>query len=268
VPLGLCHCREAGKTLVWDDQQRIYLLDRRGADIAQRELSAALASAAAADDGSAFVAGTKAGQLSWFSADLSTTWERTLDHSAVALALDSFGKYVAIADRTAKLQALDQQGGTRWQTQAVKSLLHLAFVPEAQLLIGAAEFGLVAGYDFSGRSVWRDTPVAHIGSLSVTADGRRICLACFSDGLRTYSLEGKPKEGPSQPCRLASLSADGRRLLLADNGTGLHLFDEAGKEILTHAIDSQPVAAVLDALGNRAFIALPERSIVCLDLAT
>jgi hypothetical protein len=243
------------------------VLDRRGGSQAQFQLSAPISAAAAADDGSAFAACTKAGGLSWFRADLTLAWEKSLDHSALGLALDPFGRYAAISDRTGNLRVMDCRGEAVWQAQAIKPFIHLTFIPEAAILIGAAEFGLVAGHDFSGRSLWRDTPVAHIGSLTVTADGQRACLACYSDGLRMYARDGKALEGkPQQPSRLAAYSADGRRLLVADTATSLHLLDGAGDTVMTQAFEQPALALALDALGHSAVIAFPDRSIVCMDL--
>jgi hypothetical protein len=265
-PLGLCHCREAARSLVWDDQNRVYLLDRAGGCQAEFQCSAPIASAAAADDGSAFVVSSKTGRLWWLRPDLTPCWERTLDHSALAMAIDAFGGYLAVADRTANLHVTDRNQQTVWQTQSVKALLHLAFVPEAPLLVGAAEFGLVTCFDFSGATIWRDAPVAHVGALSLSAGGQRICLASYSDGVRMYRLDGKPLERLPQPCALVSISADGSRILVADTVSSLHLLDASGKALLTDHLEKPLTALAINALGHATIVALPDRSILSLAL--
>jgi hypothetical protein len=264
LPLGLCRCREAGRTLAWDDDNRLYLLDRTGGCAAQFQLPVPIATAAAADDGSAYAASSRTGDFWWFNPDLTTLRHRPLDHSALALALDSFGHYAVAADRTGSLCVFDRMGATVWRSQTVKPLLHLAFVPEAPLLVGAAEFGLVSCHDFAGNCVWRDAPVVHVASLTLTSCGEPICLACYSEGIRAYGVDGKPRPFPSPPCRLVSISADGRRLALAGTTTTLHVAEASGAVISMLELEKPAVALAIDALGHNVIVALPDRRILCL----
>jgi hypothetical protein len=265
LPLGVHRCREAGRTLAWDDDNRLYLLDRAGGCVVQVQLPAPIAAAAAADDGSAYAVSSRNGELWWLKEGLTTSWQRSLDHSALALAVDSFGHYGLSADRTGSLRVFDHLGATVWQCQTVKPLLHVSFVPEARLLVGAAEFGLVACYDFKGNCVWRDAPVVHVACLALPSSGRPICLACYSEGVRAYEIDGKPHPLPSPPCRLVSISADGRRLALADT-TIIQVADMSGAIISAHELNKTAVALAIDSLGHNVIVALADRRIVCLDI--
>src|SRR5947208_2219220 len=79
-------------------------------------------------------------------------------------------------------------------------------------LFGSADFGLVACYGLDGQQRWRDGLVQSSGALTVSGDGATILLACYTEGLQRYSLEGKNcgRVTTPEPCYLASMSFDGR----------------------------------------------------------
>src|SRR5436853_547202 len=83
-----------------------------------------------------------------------------------------------VADARGTLRLFDRHGRTLWKTDNPRPFQHLAFVPEAPLLLGSADYGLIACFDQAGACVWRDGLVAHIGSLAVSGDGSQIVLAC------------------------------------------------------------------------------------------
>src|SRR5207247_1940459 len=85
--------------------------------------------------------------------------------------------------------------------QTPRAVHHLAFVPEADCLLAAADFGLVIAFDLSGRCLWQDRLVAHLGSLGVDGPGTRVVLACFTDGLRLYDRGGTPARAATLPQR-------------------------------------------------------------------
>lgn len=177
---GLCLAREKGTVLAWDDKSGVYLLNRAGARQAQARPPGTVVAGCAADDGSAYAAVGSKGEVWWFAPDLSTRWERNLANRAVAAAVDPFGQYIAVADAKATLHVLDRQGRPVCRVPTHRSLHHLAFVPAAPLLLGSADYGLVACFDLAGQQVWRDGLVAHVGSLAVSGDGEQIILACFT----------------------------------------------------------------------------------------
>src|SRR5207302_3270900 len=101
-----------------------------------------------------------------------------------------------------------------------RPLVHLVFVPAAPFLVGSADLGLVVCHDLQGKQIWRDALVANVGSVAVSGDGAAIVLACFSEGLRRFTLTGQNRGrlALGESCRLAALSFDGSRLLAGGLG--------------------------------------------------
>jgi hypothetical protein len=267
-PRGLALAREPGWLLVWDEHSWLYLLNRTGQRQGQTRARGTLAAVCGADDGSAYAAVGSTGEVWWLAPDLMPRWERTLPHRAVAAALDSFGQYLAVADANGQLHLFSRAGRPVCQVQALRPLVHLAFVTEAPLLVGSADFGLVACFDLTGRCVWRDGLVANIGALTVSGDGARIMLACFSEGLLCYSLAGRRQDRLplSEPCGLAALSYDGRFTLAGTLDSRLLLLDREGQNLTSYPLDHPAAALALAPLADSAFAALPDGHVVALDL--
>src|ERR1700739_4583939 len=77
-PRGLVLAREKGWLLAWDSQDWLYLLNQAGERQSQMHSSANLAAAACADDGTAYVATGKQGEIWWLTPDLRARWERSV----------------------------------------------------------------------------------------------------------------------------------------------------------------------------------------------
>ena len=107
-------------------------------------------------------------------------------------ALDPFGHRIALSDHRGNLLVLGRDGRTLCKAPQLRPLLQLAFIPEVPLLVGCADFGLVVCLEMNGRQVWRDGLAVHCGSLATSGNGERILLACYSDGVRRYSLADGP----------------------------------------------------------------------------
>jgi hypothetical protein len=268
-PRGLALARERGWLLVWDSQHGLHLFNRSGEPQARWQSAHALTAAACAEDGGSFAAVGAQGQVWMLAPDLSPRWERTLPQRGTAVALDPFGHYLAAADGRGGLTLYDHNGRSRWHAANARPLQHLAFIPERPVLAAAADFGLVACYGITGSVLWRDGPVAHTGSLAVNGDGTVIVLACFSDGLCCYSLEGPKRRGfpGAGPCRLAAASYDGDAFLTADLGNHLHLRDAVGAVRGEWPLDGAPVGVALSALGDEAYVALADGRILMLRTA-
>jgi hypothetical protein len=136
------------------------------------------------------------------------------------------------------------------------------------VLVGSAEYGLVACFDLAGRQVWRDGLVANVGSLAVTGDRGLVVLACFSEGIQRYALDGQKLERMAldEPCRLLALSFDGRVLLGATTMQRLLLADASGKTLASHQPEGPVAALALGPLADYAAVALADGQLIGLDL--
>jgi hypothetical protein len=259
-PRGLVHAREKGWLAVWDQQRWLYLLSAAGKRQGQVNLAESLTVAAVADDGSALAAGSKKGTVWWLEPDLSIRWQRQLTEPVLALALDPFGKLLAVADARDHVQLYDPQGEVACRWQCPRALHHLAFVPARPLLVGSSDFGLVAGFDLAGKCLWRDGLVSHVGGLASSGDGAVIALACFTDGIQRYRLDGvnlgKLKAGAA--CRLLAASFDCRRLLAAGLGEELTVLDGGGHVQANHKLEKPAAALAMSALGDEAYVVLED----------
>jgi hypothetical protein len=269
-PLGLSLAREKGWYLAWDKDNWLHLFSRSGQRQAQVRAPIALTAACCAEDGSSFAVAGSQGEVCLLAPDLMPRWQRTVPHPVTAVALDPFGQYLAAADAEGGLYVLDRLARPVCKARTPRPLHHLAFIPEAPYLMGCADFGLVACFDLTGRCAWRDMPVVHIGSLAVSGDGDRIVLACFSEGLRGYSRTGTKLETKPvpEPCRLAALSYDGHFTLIAGLSDRLHLLDRGGHTLATHQLEHPAGAVALNALGDRAAVAVRDGCLAELDLRT
>jgi hypothetical protein len=268
-PSGVALARESGQILVWDENHWLYLLNSRGERQSQAQPFGTLTAACCADDGSALAVAGSGGEVARLAPDLSPRWQRTLSHPAVAVALDPFGRRLAVSDNKGGLFVFGQDGRPLWQTDQPRPLHHLAFVPEAPCLLAAADFGLAVCLDANtGKQVWRDGLPVNCGSLAANADGKRGVLACFSDGLRRCSCTRGAKDHVTtrEPCRLASVSFDGRRILVAGRANRLLLLDHHGKVLGIHLLEKPTVALALSALGDRAVVAVSDDGVRALDL--
>jgi WD40 repeat protein len=265
---GLSLAREKGWLLAWDEKQWLYLLNHAGVVQAQKHMPGAVIAACSADDGSAYAAVGARGEVFWLAPDLMPRWERNLPNAAVGVAIDPHGQYLAASDAKGNLHLFDRLGRPVSQVESPRPLHYLTFVPTGTALIGAGDYGLVACFDLAGKWLWRDGLVAHVGSLSVTGDGDRIALACFSEGLQRYDLSGKRLERLSVagPCRLASLSFEGDRILTAYQNKQVHLLDAQGAELGSLTLERSVTALALGALGDSAAVALVEGPILGLEI--
>jgi hypothetical protein len=268
LPRGLALLRETSWTLVWDDKHWLHLFNRSGALQGQVRPAEELVTACGADDGSSIAAAGGRGKVWWFAPDLTIRWEQTIGDKALAAAMDPFGQYLAVADARGRLHVFDRKGRPSFQLEVPRPLHHLAFVPAAPYLVGSSDFGLVACLEWPGRWAWRDGLVAHTGALTVNGTGDLIVLACFTEGLRRYSVKDRAQGRlpVGEPCRLASVSFDGNLILAADLAHRLLLFDRTGQTLYIHPLAKPPVSLALSPLGDTAVVALAGGQVTALDL--
>src|SRR5947209_10794212 len=107
---GLAPARESGHLLAWTRDGWLALLDGRGRLQAQSRWPANLIATATAEDGSAFAVADRTGAVAWLTRDLSPRWRGQIPDRPTALATDTFGQFLAVADRAACLRFFDADG--------------------------------------------------------------------------------------------------------------------------------------------------------------
>jgi hypothetical protein len=267
---GLVLARESGHVLAWDGNRWLVLLNRRGEVQGQAQLGADVVTGAIAEDGSGLAVADNRGQVSWRARDLSERWSRPLPQQPTALAIDPLGRGLAVADAGSRVYFFDADGHALGQpTESPRPLVHMVFAPSAPLLLAASDFGLVAVLEpRSGRWLWQDAPVTHLGALDV-GDGPVAAVSCFSEGVRRYGLGGRPLTtlATPEPCRLVAMTYDGQTLLTGGVFGALHVLDGDGAVRHQHHFNQPAVALAMAPLGEWAALALADGLILGLDLA-
>lgn len=245
--------RETGHILVRDAGPGLSLWDQQGESKASISWPGLLLSAAT-QDATAFV-GADARRVQWLGEQLGVVWEKALSHKPTAVALAPLGQWLALSDESGTLGVFDHAGRECWTATTPGPLRHLAWIPETGHLVAAAEFGLVCLFDAKGRLLWRDGLVAHVGSVSVSGDGSRIILACFTEGIRVYGLDQpRPTTLPETiACRTLSASYSTEVMLAVSlDGSELSSHDKSGRRLTQGSVSSTVGSIALDALGGVA----------------
>lgn len=200
------------------------------------------------------------GEVWWLDPDLTARWQRRMEFPACAAAMDSFGQYAAVCDQKGWLRVYNRLGDVVFLLSSPRPLLHLAFAPETARLFASADYGLVACFDLTGRWLWRDGLVSHVGGLAVRGDGDLLLLAGFSDGLHCYRGDGQkvPPVSVGEACARAVMSFDGDRLLAAGMNHRLMLLDTTGQTLTMQTFEKSITAIALSALGDVAFVGAGE----------
>lgn len=265
---GLALARETGWTLAWDAGRWLHLFNRSGDRQAQVQMPAGVAQVGCADDGHSFAVVQSNGQVCLLERDLMPRWERHLEQPGLAVALSALGEFLAIADQAGDVYLLDRTGKQLWKVALPRPCKHLAFVPERPLLIGCADFGLVVCLDLAGKMVWRDGLVAQIGSLSISARGESIVLACYGDCLRCYELSGKKQQrGDLGPCSQAVLSYTGEAMLAVGLESTVRLHDRDGSCLDSIPLDTGIRKLALAPLADTAWVGLGDGKVMALQTA-
>lgn len=265
--LGIGLAREPGTLLVFDAERMLTRLDRTGQIELRRPAPATLTAAVITDEGRHVAAIGRRGQVWLLSAEFDVIWQRSVS-SPVAVAIDHLGRAVAVADGAGGLHVFDDGGQELWRTTTARPLRYLAYVAEAGALVGAADLGLVCAFDRRGEIMWRDGLMANVGSLAVSGDGRRIALACFSEGLCCYALERPKQERLSNVgvCRLVGLGYTGEPVVSVGLDHRVTVRDGRGASVGELVLPHVPAALVVSALGDWAAVTA-ERGVMGIELA-
>jgi hypothetical protein len=265
---GLALAAEPGAVLAWTGPT-LMLWNARGVLQGRASPAGRVTAAAAAADGSCFASADDAGRLTLLGPDLAVRWATQLPAPTTAVAIDGHGWLVAAADRLGGLAGFDREGRTAFRTAAARPLAHLVQPPAVPVLIGAAEFGLVAGFDLRRNDwAWRDAPVAHAGSLAAAGDGDLVLLACFTGGLMAYDGKGARRPLPFRvPAKAAAVSYDGRRLVTVGLDGAVTGLDRTGGKRFELPATPPAVAVAVSPFGERVWAARSDGSLICEDVS-
>jgi hypothetical protein len=221
---------ESEDTLAVDDAGGLSLI---GADGRLRHLTRGLSgvtavSIAATGEHSVVGYGQK---VSLLDRSLSVVWSLSLYDRVTALALDPFGRYlaVALANRAVRIYTTSRRRLADFEL--VRPFRFLQLLATEPTLIGAAEDGLLGSYSMNGETRWDNHLFATCGDMTASGDGSMILLAGFAHGIQRFDRSGTNRGAfivEGTPARL-STCFDGSRIAAATMERQVFLLDRSGR---------------------------------------
>jgi hypothetical protein len=199
-------------------------------------------------------------KLALLDRSLSMVWSLSLYDRVTALALDPFGRHVAVAlgNRDVRIYTTTRRRVADFEV--VRPLRFLQLTATEPKLIGAAEDGLLGSYTVGGKTVWDAHLFATCGDMAASGDGAVILLAGFAHGIQKFDRSGANRGAfvvEGTPARL-STCFDGSRIAAATLERQVFLLDRGGR-LLWAAIAGDDVTSVrCDATGRVVTIGFAE----------
>ena len=198
IPASLSLAREPGTALVWDAENHLVRVDRLGKIIVRRPAPASLAATCSEDGGIVAAIGKSRASVD---DDLGVGFALGMHVAAPASGpvLEHLGRQLAVSDEAGGVLVFDTAGKVVWQATAARPLLYLAFVPEANVLVGSADFGMVAS-----TVEKRSTGKYYVLLATFTQVGMNLVIL----SMRLFSAAASLASPASSLCCLSSLPRD------------------------------------------------------------
>jgi len=274
--VGLKLAREPGRIAAWDESNAIYVFDCWGERLRVARAPGPIALGAFSDDGSLLALIGSDHRLWLFDANLELRVDREISSDRLSVAVDSHGRFVAVAARSARTRLFTRHGRQAGEFETLQPLAHLVFVPAAPRIIAAAGHGSLFGLDLedAGRGqlvveeAWRESLLSNVGRLETTGDGGVILASCYLHGLQRFDARGRA-EGSYHLGGTAVHGAPdflGRTLVAATQEGELFVMNRSGNIRWRSGLPRAPQALEIDALGRWFVYGLPSGEISRIDL--
>lgn len=243
---------EADEVVVADDSGGLYLFDPEGRLKHLTRGLTQITALAFADAGNCVAVGYDGQKIALLDQTLSIAWSITLYDKVIGLALDPFGRHlaVALANRDVRIYTTTRRRVA--EIEVVRPLRHLRFSMTQPTLVGAAEDGLLAAYSLFGKPLWDVRLFATCGDMAVSGDLSHLLLAGFAHGIQRFDAAGTNRgtfivEGT--PARLATCY-DGSRIAVATLERQVYWLDRGGNLRWAAAAPDDVAALRCDAAGK------------------
>jgi hypothetical protein len=259
--------RESGEVLAADASGGIYLLDRNGQIASVTRGQTPIRGLAWSDNGSGGVALIGNSRLHWFSRQLEFRSQYDLEETALAVAIDSHGEYVAASLSTGMNLVFDGPRKPIFKFSSQRPFVRLCFVADNPGIIGIADYGLLSSRTFAGGIRWEEKLWSNAGDIAVSGSGEMILIACFSHGTVRYDDEGN-QAGSYQvegtPSRV-SCSYLPYRIAVATVERQLYWMNSDGKMLWAAETPEDITRIACDPLGKGLVVGFESGQIVRLD---
>jgi len=192
APLSfVAFARETNEVLAADTSGGLYLLDPSGRIISITRTHTPIRGLAWSDTGQGGVLLIGNTKLHWFTRGLEFTGQVELPDTALAVALDAHGEYVAVSLASGINLLYDGPRKALRRFESQRPFVKLEFLVEQPALVGVADYGLLGCRSFQGEVLWEEKVWANVGGLATAADGSMVLTACFAMGVQRYDETGE-----------------------------------------------------------------------------
>ena len=264
---GLALAREAGRVLVWDDANNIYVLDLSGKRLLTSRAPVPLHSAVISDGGQIVVAG-KAGDIWWLRNGLEPRLHLPGHRGLIGMALNPQGQYLAASLDDSHTRIYDWHGRPITELVTARPLQHMTFLVGRPYLVAASDYGLAGCWELDGEQRWQDRLWSSAAHLCATGEGFAILVSCFGHGLQRYGLDGT-NEGAYHlggGVTRAAIDYDGTVFVAATMEGELLVVNVAGHVVWRQTLPQPAKEVLVDAAGQFLVYGLPSGEFTVLDL--
>ena len=258
---------ETEESLVADDAGGLYVFDRAGTLRHMTRGYPHVRAVAISADGERALVAFEDRNLACFDRQLRLKWTKTLYDTILEVALDPFGRHMAVSLAGRRLHIMTTSRREIAELETQRPIRFLRFAMTHPYLVAAAEDGLLAGIEFLGRVDWEERLFATAGDMAINGNASMILLTGFAHGLQRYNGQGRNRgtfvvEG--SPARLAT-SFSGEQIATATLEGQLYRLDRKGNLTWATAIPEEIPAICLSATGDALTVGLASGRVVRLD---
>lgn len=243
---------ECGDVFAADESGGLYRLNRLGRVMAVSRGLREIRELCFSDTGEAGIAICGADEFCALDAHLNVVWSAAAPAKIQAATIDAWGHNVALGFDSSRNVILNVDRKKLAEFETVRPLHFLRFSVGRPLLVGVAEYGLLACHELDGSEVWNEKLWSTIGDVSICENARQIFLAAFAHGIQSFDRNGNSLASyvvEGTPAHL-SVSHFGDRLVAATVENQLYWMDADGT-LLWAAETPEPVVSVLcDPIGE------------------
>lgn len=257
---------EADEVLAADDSGGLYLFDPEGRLKHLTRGLTQITALAFAEAGNCVAVGYDRQKVALLDQSLSIAWSLPLYDKVIGVALDPFGRHlaVALANRDVRIYTTARRRVAEFEV--VRPLRHLRFSATQPTLVGAAEDGLLVAYSLFGKPLWDVRLFATCGDMAASGDVSHLLLAGFAHGIQRFDVAGTNRgtfivEGT--PARLATCY-DGSRIAAGTLERHIYWLDRGGNLRWAATAPDDIAALCCDAAGRSIAVGFGTGRVVAL----
>ncbi|QDT35825.1 hypothetical protein [Stratiformator vulcanicus] len=247
--------RETDEVVLADESGGVYLLDRDGHVAAVTRGLKGLSKVAISDSGDSIAASHGRNRVSLLNRKLGVTKSIDLPDPVHGLALDPFGRNLAVALGNSQVRIVSTESGklkTVAEFATIRPIAHIVFLATKPTLIEAAEYGLLCEHSLKGKALWDEKLWSNIGAIGVSGSGSLIATAAFAHGIQLFGRGGRNRGAlqiEGTPHRVA-VTYDGRYIIATTLERHIYRLTTKGKVIWTGLAPREVKFLRADAFGH------------------